>query len=104
MRDTQSLVRPSCSPKLPSVPKTRFSSGLSDLVISSTFLWVTPSSSALIMANNTHFTVSDHRAKWLLRDDLRKHNVIGRVGELQTVGVKTRCVGCEGITAPGFIR
>src|SRR5947208_1442221 len=61
MRENQSLVRPSCSPRLPSVRKARLSSGLSDLGISPTVFWVTSSSSALIVAKRVRFH-TDRRA------------------------------------------
>ena len=47
--------------------------------------------------------MAHHRPERLLRDHFRQHDVIGRVGELQALGIELGDVGGEDVAAAGFI-
>ena len=109
---TQSLLTPSASPYLPSLPRKRRISGLVEVSASSlTLALVTPSSSALIRANSVQRTrlnqavvaAAHPRAERLLRDDLRQHDMLFRVAELEQVRRERRDVGGVGVAAAGLI-
>src|ERR1700738_4688767 len=104
-------------PKLPSNPSRRLISGFSDVAFSSTFLDVTPNSSALIIAKLTHFTTLNQRSSPCRTtgpsgslEMISRRTILSWVGEQQSSRVKARGIGridvatSADICLDGFIR
>ena len=112
MRAAQSLVRPICSPKLPSIPSSRRTSGSAISSPHRSSSCPTPSSSALSIAKCVHFTKCtigrsswrDDRAERLLGNDLGQN----RHGRAESAGdhaqpVELRDVGSEHVASPAVV-
>src|SRR5579885_2933136 len=110
MRTAQSSVSPMPEPNLPSTPSRRRTSGLSDFIMSSTFFWVTPSSSALTIAMGPAHDVfpvvialAHGGSERLFGNDFRQHYIGAGIGQPQPLAVEAGGVRRIGIAAAAVV-